>query len=58
MRYSLIILFLFSGIIIFAQGIDPVPPASVEVPIDGGVLGLLAAGAIYGFNKLRKHNKT
>ena len=39
--------------ICFAQGAPPPPPP--DVPIDGGILALLAAGLGYGVRKL--HNK-
>ncbi|SFE89888.1 PID-CTERM protein-sorting domain-containing protein [Thermoflexibacter ruber] len=43
----------------FAQaGVDPMPPNSGAVPIDGGVLGLLAAGALYGAKKLNEKRKS
>ena len=38
---------------LFAQGGPPPPPPAV--PIDGGVLALLASGIAYGAKKL--HNK-
>jgi len=52
MRYLLFAFLFLSTFALFAQGVDPVPPGSAEVPIDGGIFGLLAAGAIYGFKKL------
>ncbi len=33
------------------------PPSSAEVPIDGGVLGLLVVGAVYGAKKIYDHKK-
>jgi hypothetical protein len=52
-----IFLCLFMGNL-FAQGSDPVPPgAEAEIPIDGGILGLLAAGAIYGAKKIYEQRK-
>lgn len=33
------------------------PPSSAEVPIDGGVLGLLVVGAVYGTKKIYDHKK-
>lgn len=33
------------------------PPSSAEVPIDGGVLGLLVVGAIYGAKKIYDRKK-
>jgi hypothetical protein len=38
-------------------GVDPVPPGSTEIPIDGGALGLLIVGAIYGAKKIYDHKK-
>jgi CRISPR/Cas system-associated exonuclease Cas4 (RecB family) len=40
-----------------AQLSDPVMPVSTEIPIDGGVLGLLVGGAIYGAKKIYEHKK-
>jgi hypothetical protein len=54
-------LFVFSCLLmnnLFAQGSDPVPPgAEAEIPIDGGILGLLAAGAVYGAKKIYDRRK-
>jgi hypothetical protein len=50
-------LFIFSISILFAQGSDPVPPGGAEIPLDGGVFGLLAAGAIYGTKKIYDSRK-
>ncbi len=33
------------------------PPVGTGVPLDGGALGLLIAGAIYGVKSLRKKKK-
>lgn len=55
--FILLFLCLFGGNLL-AQGSDPVPPgAGTEIPIDGGVLGLLAAGAIYGAKKIYDKRK-
>lgn len=56
--FSIVIfLCLFTGNLL-AQGSDPVPPgAEAEIPIDAGVLGLLAAGAIYGAKKIYDKRK-
>lgn len=52
-----IFLCLFMGNLL-AQGSDPMPPgAEAEIPIDGGVLGLLAVGAIYGAKKIYDKRK-
>lgn len=43
---------------VLAQGPLPPPPPPTQVPIDGGVLLLAAAGAAYGAKKVynkRKH---
>ena len=37
---------------------DPCPPSSAEVPIDGGVLGLLVAGAVYGAKRIYDQRKS
>lgn len=54
---TLSIYFILSIGAAFAQMGMPVPPGSTEVPIDGGVLGLLAAGAIYGAKKIYDRRK-
>lgn len=55
------IFIVFSVISAFAQCgpmmADPCPPGSTEIPIDGGVLGLLVAGGIYGAKKIYDHKK-
>ena len=43
----LIVLLLFVPVFIYAQ---PRPP-SIPVPLDGGLIALLAAGAVYGSKK-------
>lgn len=58
--FSLLLLLclLFSDYQVFAQaGNDPVAPNAGAVPIDGGVLGLLAAGALYGAKKFHEQRK-
>jgi len=42
-----------------AQGIDPTPPTppTANVPIDGGISGLIAAGLAYGAKKLHDRRK-
>lgn len=51
------IFFTLSVCTTFAQMGMPVPPGSTEVPIDGGVLGLVVAGAIYGAKKIYDRRK-
>ncbi|WP_276133216.1 PID-CTERM protein-sorting domain-containing protein [Polluticoccus soli] len=48
----LIALFVSSSIIAFAQP-DPNDNPDIEVPIDGGVLFMAAAGAAYAIKKLK-----
>jgi hypothetical protein len=31
---------------------QPLPPTPDPVPLDGGIIGLLVAGAVYGVNKI------
>lgn len=60
------ILIISSTISTFAQGpgdpgggpVGGDPPVGAGVPLDGGALGLLIAGAIYGVKSLRKKKKT
>jgi hypothetical protein len=57
--------FLFSSITLFSQGPgDPGggpgggdPPVGTGVPLDGGSIALLVAGAAYGMKSLRKKKK-
>jgi hypothetical protein len=56
--FLLLLCLLFSDCQVFAQaGNDPMPPNAGAVPIDGGVLGLLAAGALYGAKKFHEQRK-
>jgi hypothetical protein len=54
-------LLIFNQILVLAQCgpmmSDPCPPASAEIPVDGGVLGLLAVGAIYGAKRIYDSHK-
>ena len=50
----ILLLVLLLPIIVFAQG---GPPDPNDVPIDGGISVLLAAGAAYGVKKYRDHKK-
>ena len=47
----LIVLLLFVPVFIYAQPRPPGPP----VPLDGGIVALLAAGALYGVKKYKKN---
>ena len=40
----------------FAQNFDPPLPPDEQIPIDGGISLLLAAGAIWGVKKLKDKN--
>ncbi len=48
----LILLLLFLPVFIYAQ---PLPP-STPVPLDGGLIALLAAGAVYGVKRYSNNN--
>jgi choline-glycine betaine transporter len=55
--FSTIAFIIFFSIIGFAQ-VDTGDPASdPDVPIDGGISLLIAAGAGYGVKKIRDHRK-
>lgn len=54
--FALFFLFL-SNNLLFSQGADPFPAGTNSAPIDGGVLGLLAAGVALGAKYLLKKNK-
>lgn len=56
-RIILSLFLMFIGFYLLAQGTDPVPPPSEEVPIDGGIGILLAAGALYGAKVINNRNK-
>jgi hypothetical protein len=43
--------------VLLAQGPPPPPPPPADVPIDGGVGLLIAAGVGYGVKKVRDHRK-
>jgi hypothetical protein len=49
MKKLITLIFLFSFFSV-AQA-QPLPPSGVPVPLDGGLLTLLAAGAVYGTKK-------
>ena len=55
--FFFIVFFLSVEIASFAQGSDPVPPGTNEIPLDGGVLGLLVAGAVYGAKRIYDNRK-
>ncbi len=48
----IISIFIFSATLAMAQ---PLPPDDADVPIDGGVSILAAAGLAYGVKKYRDH---
>ncbi|SFF61238.1 PID-CTERM protein-sorting domain-containing protein [Thermoflexibacter ruber] len=48
---------MFVSFYLQAQGLDPVPPPSSEIPIDGGLGILLVAGALYGAKVINDRNK-
>ncbi len=52
---TIVFIILISGVVI-AQ-IPPPPPPPDPVPIDGGALALLAAGAVYGYKKIKERRK-
>lgn len=55
-NYQLVILLAFvllAPVFVYAQ---PRPP-SVPVPLDGGIVALLAAGAMYGAKKYKNMNE-
>lgn len=54
--FALFFLFL-SNNLLFSQGADPFPAGTNSAPIDGGILGLLAAGVALGAKHLLKKNK-
>jgi hypothetical protein len=49
----LTVLLLSMSLIVFAQE-DPGDNPDVQVPIDGGVLAMAAAGAVYAVKKLKE----
>lgn len=73
LRYLLMLVFVVFGTMVFAQGDPPDTPedggagggpgaggspvGDTDVPIDGGAVLLLAAGAAYGAKKLRDKKK-
>lgn len=56
-----IFLFVSTHVIVLAQCgpmmSDPCPPSAAEIPVDGGVLGLLVVGAVYGAKKIYDKRK-
>lgn len=50
MKHAILIGLLLLTVIAYAQ---PTPPSGQPVPLDGGILALLAAGAAYGVKKYR-----
>lgn len=54
-KHALLILLIFLSSIAMAQGDDPgLPGNDPDVPLDGGISLLLAAGAVYGVKKIRQ----
>ena len=54
-KYLLLTAMLFSGGLLFAQQDDPgLPGGDPDVPLDGGLSLLIAAGAVYGVKKIRQ----
>ena len=54
-KKSLITLVIVVGVSLIAngQGLPPPPPPPPGLPIDGGIMVLLAAGLFYGIKKIR-----
>lgn len=67
LRYLLMLVFVVFGTVVYSQGDPPEDPGGnpggnppvdgTDVPIDGGAVLLLAAGAAYGAKKLRDKKK-
>ncbi|WP_214229007.1 PID-CTERM protein-sorting domain-containing protein [Pedobacter sp. B4-66] len=54
-KQTLIILLILLNSTAMAQGDDPgLPGNDPDVPLDGGISLLLAAGAVYGIKKIRQ----
>lgn len=54
-KYAFIIMLIILNGTAIAKGDDPGLPADdPDVPLDGGVSLLLAAGAVYGLKKIRQ----
>ena len=51
----LILLFAFISINLAAQG-GPPPPSDPAVPLDGGLIALIAAGGAVGYKKYKQRN--
>jgi len=52
----LILLFAFISIDLAAQGGVPPPPSDPPVPLDGGLIALIAAGGAVGYKKYKQRN--
>ena len=48
-----LVILVCSALVANGQGLPPPPPPPPGLPIDGGILVLLAAGLFYGIKKLR-----
>jgi hypothetical protein len=51
MKYLITLIFLLS--LLTVAHAQPLPPTDNPVPLDGGILALLAAGAVYGGRKYK-----
>jgi hypothetical protein len=59
-KHLIIIAFAILTFDMQAQGVDPTPPTpppTTNVPVDGGISGLIAAGIAYGAKKLHDRRK-
>ena len=52
----LILLFAFISIDLAAQGGGPPTPSDPAVPLDGGLIALIAAGGAVGYKKYKQRN--
>jgi len=52
-KAKLIVVLLMLQMTAFAQGNPGLPDGDPDVPIDGGMVALLVAGAAYGVKKIR-----
>ena len=52
----LILLFALISIDLAAQGGGPPPPSDPAVPLDGGLIALIAAGGAVGYKKYKQRN--
>lgn len=54
MKHLSIVFFLLFAVVVYAQ---PGAPGGDPVPLDGGLIALLAAGAAYGAKKYRNNQE-